>query len=265
MEVNIEPFIHLPQYRVVICQECGYACVGEEIVSHFKRPIHQGLSKQRKKEISDAILAMPDVYQTKDEIETLPIPFPPPETPAIPYLLPPQTDGLRCGACSYIVCTKGRMQAHCMKAHQWKNDRGRGRQAKGASYAPEPWTTGVRCQRLFMSGPGNRYFEVERPSRPADAMTASEEGPASVPVSTPVPALTGPSIDAASWEMGYLKGLYRNMSVLQRADARADLENRLAALCAVEKEEEEELARSGYNEGRLGRRSHRKRARGWLY
>lgn len=46
-------FIHLPAYHVVVCKECKYAVVGEEIESHLAGKKHGDVLKGERRRITE--------------------------------------------------------------------------------------------------------------------------------------------------------------------------------------------------------------------
>ncbi|KAM7210794.1 hypothetical protein V8F06_013819, partial [Rhypophila decipiens] len=39
--IEMEPFVHLPEYPFLICQMCGYACVANEVATHLGKQHHE--------------------------------------------------------------------------------------------------------------------------------------------------------------------------------------------------------------------------------
>lgn len=162
---NISPFVHLPAFSLVVCQECHYACVADEVGRHLKRQIHSGISKSRAREIKDGIKELHDVHKThNDDMHNFR--FPPPETEPIPYILPPESNGYACNVCPYVVRSKQGIKRHYKRAHGWKNDQRLGRPGKNDPRTLRPWREGVRCQRFFLNRQGCQWFEVQRPVSP---------------------------------------------------------------------------------------------------
>ncbi|KFY61245.1 hypothetical protein V496_05109, partial [Pseudogymnoascus sp. VKM F-4515 (FW-2607)] len=159
----MDQFIHLPEFRVIICKKCQFAVLPSEIDAHFTRePVH-GLGKESRRFIVNQV-----GFQ-----------YPPPDRIAIPGLAKPRTDGLGCPfekndeRCRFVHPQEQRMREHCRDAHQWKNPQKRGRPCKDCPKEDVPWRRGVSCQRFFSQGLYSSYFEVE--CQPPTA--PSPEGP----------------------------------------------------------------------------------------
>ncbi|KAK4118462.1 hypothetical protein N657DRAFT_583588, partial [Parathielavia appendiculata] len=161
--MDISPFVRLPEYPFVICKECRFACIADEVASHLNRH-HRPIGSKERTEIGRAVREIPGIIHNQAQLRRFV--YPPPTTEAIPFIAPPQADGLRCDTCSYIARTPQRIQAHCRERHGWRNDWQRGGNvAKRAKQERRlPWTAGIRCQRFFPSRAGSGWFEVGRGS-----------------------------------------------------------------------------------------------------
>ncbi|KAK4444177.1 hypothetical protein QBC34DRAFT_487938 [Podospora aff. communis PSN243] len=159
--MNITPFIHLPQYPFVICKECQFACIADEVGSHLRKH-HNSIHTKVRSEIARVVQEIPGIICNQEQLRAFP--YPAASTEPIPFIAPPQTDGLRCDTCSYVVRSRQRIQAHCREKHRWENDwRRGGNVAKRAKQERTvPWTSGIRCQRFFPSRAGSQWFEVGR-------------------------------------------------------------------------------------------------------
>lgn len=154
-------FEHLPQHRIIVCRECGYAVIPTHVASHL-HDRHKGrLTAEARRAIEAEARMLPDIATQRSEVV-----FPEPGAAPIEYL-PRWDDGLRCERCRYVCRTLAGMQAHCKKEHGWRDGRGRGRATKRAIAAAEErrmWTTGVRCQQLFKTQGWQQLFEVAAPA-----------------------------------------------------------------------------------------------------
>jgi uncharacterized C2H2 Zn-finger protein len=126
------------------------------------RDHHRHIEAGKRKQIAEAVKKVPGIIQRQEGLSTFQ--FPSPTVPPIPFIAPPETDGLRCNRCGYIIRTVRGMQEHCRKQHGWENDWQKGGNvAKRAREERElPWTTGVYCQRFFRSRAASQWFEVGR-------------------------------------------------------------------------------------------------------
>ncbi|KAJ9634359.1 hypothetical protein H2199_009017 [Coniosporium tulheliwenetii] len=95
--------------------------------------------------------------------------FPGPGSAPLPSLTT-YHDGFRCTVdgqggvqCAYICRTLSGIKEHCRKKHSWINDwkRGGNVKARTEQRRPDPpWRVGVSCQRFFVNGPHQQYFQV---------------------------------------------------------------------------------------------------------
>ncbi|TVY64128.1 hypothetical protein Focb16_v014221 [Fusarium oxysporum f. sp. cubense] len=156
----MEPFVYLPEFPVIICKSCQFACVAKEADSHLR--VQHSMPAAERHIIIQAIQAIPDMIQDQAGLQAFP--FPPPTTKPIPFIAPPRKDGIACDKCPYIIRTIKDIQKHCINKHRWVNDRGRGRCSKDveARERQVPWRTGVYCQRFFPGRAASRWFEVNR-------------------------------------------------------------------------------------------------------
>ena len=158
MASSIYPFVHLPDFRIVICSQCRYACVGNEIERHLSKDQHKSVPTSRRGPIGDAVRALHGIIHTQSQLDDFA--FPEPTRGPILDLGPPYTDGMACDNCTYVVRCVKRMQKHYRQEHGWVNSRRQGGQRKYAEVAAVPWREGVQCQRFFPGRKASRYFEV---------------------------------------------------------------------------------------------------------
>jgi hypothetical protein len=165
----IYPFVLLSTYRLIVCQECGFASVVDEVDTHLKTR-HRNIKPEYRKDLVEKIRRIPNLLRNQNELHELPLPLHPIEP--ITYLASPKPDGLKCHACGHIVRRIQKIQKHCSDEHQWINPRGRGRPPPDCHDAAHelPWEEGVACQRFFPSRAGNKWFQVNSyPRRPNDS------------------------------------------------------------------------------------------------
>lgn len=118
---SIEPFVFSKRYRVVVCQKCGFAVVSKKVPTHL-RVRHRDIKIRERQILVSAIAKIPGIIQ--DQAGLKEFLFPPPTVSYIPYLSPPQTDGLKCRKCPYIARQLQKIHAHCVKCQGWRNERG---------------------------------------------------------------------------------------------------------------------------------------------
>ena len=164
-------FIHLPEFRVIVCKKCQYAVLPNEIDTHFtKSPVHD-LSKASRQSIKEKVARVEGLIKNKEMLAEGFV-YPPPTAPAIPMLGTPKTDGLRCTfesngeRCRYVNRYEQPMREHCRDIHQWANVKKIGRPRRKDQSKEVPWQEGVHCQRFFTHGIHSNYFEVQNDQPP---------------------------------------------------------------------------------------------------
>ncbi|KAL2104719.1 hypothetical protein VUR80DRAFT_9775 [Thermomyces stellatus] len=183
---SLEPLAYLQQFRLVVCKECRFACVADEVATHL-RTRHKDLSPAVRRRIAEASAQLPSVIRTQAQLTGLQLPRP--NSLPVPLIHPPKSDGLRCLECSYIARQTKRMKEHLRKAHGWRNPQGTGRPSvrirgtggrSGGSCSgdegdrEQPWVEGVHCQRFFLSRAGSSWFELNLVVAQEEAIIAGE-------------------------------------------------------------------------------------------
>ncbi|EXM15419.1 hypothetical protein FOTG_16213 [Fusarium oxysporum f. sp. vasinfectum 25433] len=156
----IHPYVILSTYRLLVCQVCGFASVADEVATHL-RTRHHDIQPQHRQDLVEKIKQMPDILRSRDELRRY-LQYLTNTIQSIPYLAPPELDGLKCRAYSHIVHRVQKIQKHYAKKHQWINPRGRGRPAPNCHTSADelPWEEHIACQRFFPSGEGSKWFQV---------------------------------------------------------------------------------------------------------
>ena len=111
----MEPFIHLPQYRVIVCRQCKYAVLPSQIDAHLSSKKH-GLGKDQRQRIVREVGKVLGLIWNERQLETFQ--FPPATAIAIPELRAARRDGLKCRLCKYVICHRQLIQEHCRTVHQ---------------------------------------------------------------------------------------------------------------------------------------------------
>lgn len=159
----MEPFVHIKGYSITICKSCRFACVAGEVISHLG-VWHASIKAKERRDIAAKVSPIPVIIQ--DQAGLSEFEFPPPATDPIPFIAPPEDDGLRCSdeGCRYVTRTEYGILAHCRKEHGWVSKRreGVGAEQRARQARKQPWTKGVRCQRFFKSHAASGWFEVGR-------------------------------------------------------------------------------------------------------
>jgi Orsellinic acid/F9775 biosynthesis cluster protein D len=157
----MNPFIHLPDYRVIVCAgpECKYAILPIHVDRHLSSSRHN-YSKEQREQVIEEISQIQGLIQDTKGLELFE--FPKPASPAIPELKAANPHGFKCRLCKYVICHRQLIQGHCRKVHKWKNERKKGRPLyKKRQTEPEwPWISKVHCQQFFKQGPKQGFFEV---------------------------------------------------------------------------------------------------------
>jgi superfamily II DNA helicase RecQ len=164
----MDRFIHLPEFRVIICKECKYAVLPNHIDTHFTgKPHNLGIKERRR--IANEVAEIDGLIGNEEALRRWHFPFPPPTSSPVEGLAKPKTGGFQCRLgvtgkeCKYICFTVDGTRRHCVEKHQWKSTNKGGRGKKHAAHPDinTPWRTGVKCQRFFVQGPKSGYFEVQ--------------------------------------------------------------------------------------------------------
>ena len=184
---KMEPFVYIDDYLLLVCTECQFACLGDEITTHL-RTRHRDIGPEQRQQITKAVQQIPQLLHRQADLASLQ--YPKPEGPAIAQLATPQTDGFGCQQCPYVARQVRRMQEHCRTTHGWQNDwvKGGDTKRRAGFQRAFPWREGVQCQRWFRSRAGSHWFEVERGLRHAGG-PGPGPGPAPDP---PRPHTTNP-------------------------------------------------------------------------
>ena len=130
----------------MVYKSCRFACVAKEVASHLKEG-HISIRPGDRKNIANNIRTIANIIQDQDSLSEFK--FPPPTTDPIPFIAPPENDGLRCkyDSCDYMTRTEYGMRAHCRKNHRWISQHRKGsvtvQREKGIRECL--WTMGVRC------------------------------------------------------------------------------------------------------------------------
>jgi hypothetical protein len=156
----MNPFIHLPNYHVIVCAgpRCKYVVLPIHVDSHLSNA-HHNYSKEQREQVMQEISHIDRLIQDSRGLQSFE--FPKPSSPAIPKLKPAK-EGLQCKECGYICCHIVKMQKHCKQVHEWRNKQKKGRPSyKKRQVEPElPWISGVHCQQFFKQGPKSGFFKV---------------------------------------------------------------------------------------------------------
>lgn len=157
--------IHLPQYRVIICDACPepFAIVPDHLKAHL-RVHHSNLAPSQRRRIVAAVDANKSLARRLEDVR-----YPPPSSARIEEL-PVYRDGIQClgtqasgNSCEYICRSLYQMQQHCKKQHQWVNVQRRGgdSRSKDAHSPNRMWQNDQSCQLFFREGAWKRFFQVE--------------------------------------------------------------------------------------------------------
>ncbi|KAG9241063.1 hypothetical protein BJ878DRAFT_558988, partial [Calycina marina] len=167
--VTMDRFIHLSDFRVIVCKECKYAVLPGHIDTHFAGKPHYLEVKERRRIADKVADQVNGLIMNEEALRRWDFQFPAPTSPPIEWLAKPIKGALQCmietdgHICGYICNTVGRIREHCIEEHQWKSNNKGGRRKKHTSQqsSTTPWRTGVSCQRFFVQGPKSGYFEVQ--------------------------------------------------------------------------------------------------------
>lgn len=147
MERFNELFEHKPKHCIIVCRECQFAVVPQQIARHLKDQ-HPSIPVPQRRVMIQASQSIEDLAHQKDDVI-----YPEPDQPPVPGL-PTYHNGFRCiyhAECQYVCRTLYRIQDHCKKAHGWENKQKRGgNMRKKSKQAPNRvWKDKQACQRFF--------------------------------------------------------------------------------------------------------------------
>ena len=175
----MEPFAILEAYKLLVCTNCHYACLVNEVPTHLRQR-HKALSAKVRARIVQAIRGCDTLLRSQNELAHFSLPAT--AVPALPQLEGPFPDGLQCTQCPYIVQDARTMQEHCRTQHCWTNPRKRGGRVRArAAPAELPWRTGVWSQRFFRGRAASGLFEASSRRRPSSLLLDSRRLPCSTP------------------------------------------------------------------------------------
>lgn len=156
----MNPFVHLPNYRAIVCTslECKYAVLPIYVDSHLSSP-HHNYNKEQQEQVIQQISQIEGLIQNNQGLESFV--FLKPTSLAIPELKPVK-EGLQYIKCRYICCNRVKIRDHCKAVHQQnRQKKGRPSYKQRQSKPKEPWV-GVHCQQFFVQGTKRQLFEVMR-------------------------------------------------------------------------------------------------------
>src|SRR5271155_3016024 len=107
----MNPFIHLPQYSVIVCRKCKYAILPSQIDAHLRNKKKHGYSKEERQTVIQEVAKIPGLIQSEVQLEAFQ--FPPKTAIGIPELKAPKPNGLKCQLCEYVICHPRLIQEHC--------------------------------------------------------------------------------------------------------------------------------------------------------
>ena len=156
----MEPFVHLASHRIVVYTDplYQYAVLPSSIDTHLRAQHRMSVGKRR--DITNHIMSIPNLIMNEQYLGLIE-PNPQPRQPAIPQI-PVHSDGLGCSYIPYpFICRSRRyIVDHYHKEHQWINPQKRGGSLRSRQAKIDLWRIGVHCQRLFIRGVPQEYFEV---------------------------------------------------------------------------------------------------------
>jgi len=178
----MEQFIHLPEFRFIVCSKCQYAVLPDEIDSHFKKtPVH-GLNAASRRRIQERVARIDGLIRNKAELTRVGFTYPSSTSPPIRELGEAKVDGLRCTfdgqdgkQCIYVSRHEQSIREHCRDIHQWVNPDKKGRPRREKRGKDVPWQDQVHCQRFLVQGLHSGYFEVGRQDNRVPSTQTPEE------------------------------------------------------------------------------------------
>ena len=157
----VDPFIYLPERNVAACFFCKVAVFTNYVETHMSSGCHNGQFTIKERRAAQSLLSsIPGILRKKEDWVNYKLPSR--ESPVIPFIHPPRTDGYVCTVCGRAEANSCSMRRHCKKEHSWNgywhNQTGFAKQR-----APEAilWYENIAVQQLMQVGVGSRWFEVQ--------------------------------------------------------------------------------------------------------
>jgi hypothetical protein len=158
----MDPFVYIPEQRLVVCSECRHAVLPSNIDTHLMDKDTHNMPKEDRDQIIKEVRKIDGLIQQKLELNS--ISFPKAYNPPIPVLREPRGDGMKCQSqdaqgrpCNYIACQLQKIQKHYRQEHGWINPQKRGGQEAGRE-VEVPWKSGVHCPAFFCPWPRSTVF-----------------------------------------------------------------------------------------------------------
>lgn len=177
MAQTTQYFVHLEDYRLIVCKECKYAVWPAEVEGHLGG-LHHRVEKEDRQRIGNEIRQWRGLIDTELQLRVLREAVAP-----IPELS--LHDGLKCiinaQTCSWICRDAKSLKKHWREEHAFKlgessqggrlNRNARERAERRFNEAHKK----VQCQRFFPSRNGSRFFEVNTPEIAEEEVNSWQE------------------------------------------------------------------------------------------
>ncbi|KAF8850098.1 hypothetical protein BDZ45DRAFT_207172 [Acephala macrosclerotiorum] len=119
----MDPFVHFPEQRLVVCSECRHAVLPNNIDTHLKDEDTHNMPRENRKHIIKEVRKIEGLIQNKSALNSLS--FPPANNPPIAALQTPRDDGMKCQLqddqgkpCHYTACQLQKIQKHYREVHR---------------------------------------------------------------------------------------------------------------------------------------------------
>ena len=153
-------FVHFQNFQIIVCRDCKFAVVPDQIKAHLSQS-HQTLTVSTRKGIIEQVEKLDHVaYRSEDVV------YPAAEQEAIQELGPVIEQCSQCKACGLLRESKKGIEAHCRKEHGWNSAKSRGGRGslRSRPAANQPFTEGHCCQRFFKYAQWTKLFKVLPPA-----------------------------------------------------------------------------------------------------
>jgi hypothetical protein len=94
----MEHFIHLPEFRVIICKKCQYAVLPSHIDTHFAAKPHK-LDKKERQRVAEEVLEINGLIGNEETLRRSEFEFPLATSTPITALGKLEEKGLQCTVC----------------------------------------------------------------------------------------------------------------------------------------------------------------------
>lgn len=138
-------FVHFPNFEVIVCKDCRFAVVPDQVKAHLRQS-HGLLTAKTRNEIVGHVQQLENIAYRHEDVH-----YPVFEEEAINELGPALENCYQCKECGSLTESKKGIEGHCREKHGWASSKGRGGRGsfRRQPARNQPYTEGHCCQRFF--------------------------------------------------------------------------------------------------------------------